>query len=88
MEMQEESYAPWWPNYKDLPYSQNQPANAEISFCKGTKRRRGSRQKVLFSEREPVGDLRARNIPFPGKWRWVSKLMIRNERLPGFPLFL
>lgn len=34
MEMQEESCALWWPNYKDLPYSQNQPANAFVKELK------------------------------------------------------
>ena len=36
-EIQGKSCALYWPNYKDLHYSQSQPANSEISFCKGTK---------------------------------------------------
>jgi hypothetical protein len=64
-----------WPTYKDLFCSQNQTAHAGISFCEETeekeKRKRTKKyQWVDHSDREPVGNLRARNIPFPvyGKW--------------------
>lgn len=47
-EIQGKSCALCWPNYKDLHYSQNQPAKSVISFCTGTKEKEKRKEANIF----------------------------------------
>lgn len=74
-EIQGKRSALYWPNYKTLYYSQNQPANSEKIFAKELKKKEEGRKNTCELAFQIGNWWEIKNNRHPSSALWVSKNM-------------